>query len=105
MKIDKKKILICDDSILARKQLKDIISKAGTPIFLEAADGQEAVRCYKEQQPDLVFLDIVMPNKDGNVAIAEMIRTPRSVLRLPLVLRLSFVLQFLPAPKTSFRNL
>ena len=71
MKIDKKKILICDDSILARKQLKDIISKAGTPIFLEAADGQEAVKCYKEQQPDLVFLDIVMPNKDGNVAIAE----------------------------------
>ena len=71
MKIDKKKILICDDSILARKQLKDIISKAGTPIFLEAADGQEAVRCCKEQQPDLVFLDIVMPNKDGNVAIAE----------------------------------
>lgn len=71
MNIDDKKILICDDSILARKQLKDIILSIGKPAFAEASDGQMAIDKYKETNPDLVFLDIVMPKKDGNVAIQE----------------------------------
>ena len=65
------KILIGDDSILARKQLKDIISKCGNPVFLEASNGQDAVDLYKKESPELVFLDIVMPVKDGNAAIRE----------------------------------
>ena len=64
-------ILITDDSILARKQLKDIISTLGTPVFVEATDGQSAIDKYKEVHPDLVFLDIVMPKKDGNDAIRD----------------------------------
>ncbi len=71
MKIDEMKILISDDSILARKQLKDIISTLGTPTFVEATDGQSAIDKYKEYKPDIVFLDIVMPKKDGNIAISE----------------------------------
>ncbi len=71
MTIDNLKILICDDSILARKQLKDIISTLGTPTFIEASDGQGAIDKYKETTPDLVFLDIVMPKIDGNIAIQE----------------------------------
>ena len=71
MKIDEAKILISDDSILARKQLKDIISSLGTPTFVEASNGQAAIDKYKEEKPDLVFLDIVMPEKDGNIAIQE----------------------------------
>lgn len=71
MNIDNLKILICDDSILARKQLKDIITSIGTPTFVEATDGQDAIDLYKEHNPDLVFLDIVMPKKDGNIAIQE----------------------------------
>ena len=71
MTIDNLKILICDDSILARKQLKDIISTLGTPTFIEASDGQGAIDIYKETTPDLVFLDIVMPKIDGNIAIQE----------------------------------
>lgn len=67
------KILIGDDSILARKQLKDYISQCGTPTFLEAANGQEAIDLYKKESPDLVFLDIVMPIKDGNAAVSEII--------------------------------
>lgn len=43
MKFDDTKILISDDSILARKQLKDILSQFGTPTFLEAANGQDAI--------------------------------------------------------------
>ena len=73
MTIDNLKILICDDSILARKQLKDIISTLGTPTFIEAPDGQGAIDKYKETTPDLVFLDIVMPKIDGNIAIQEII--------------------------------
>lgn len=73
MQIDDLKILIGDDSILARKQMKDIIKSVGTPTFIEANDGQDAIDKYKENHPDLVFLDIVMPKKDGNAAIREII--------------------------------
>ena len=65
------KILICDDSILARKQLKDIIEAHGCNSFLEASNGQEAIDVYKEHKPELVFVDIVMPVKDGVQAIHE----------------------------------
>lgn len=67
------KILIGDDSILARKQLKDIILLNGTPTFFEASNGQETIDLYKKESPDIVFLDIVMPVKDGNAAIREII--------------------------------
>lgn len=73
MKIEDLKILICDDSLLARKQLKDIILTLGKPSFYEASDGQAAIDMYKAISPDLVFLDIVMPKKDGNSAIKEII--------------------------------
>ena len=71
MRLDNAKILISDDSILARKQLKDFISKYGTPTFFEASNGQDAIDIYKKEKPDLSFLDIVMPVKDGNAAIRD----------------------------------
>ncbi|MCR5452616.1 MAG: response regulator [Lachnospiraceae bacterium] len=68
------KILVGDDSILARKQLKDVITKyTDNPEFIEAANGQEAVDKYSETNPDLVFLDIVMPVKDGISAVKDII--------------------------------
>ncbi len=67
-------ILVGDDSILARKQLKDVITKYTTdPTFSDASNGQEAIDKYKESHPDLVFLDIVMPIKDGISAVGEII--------------------------------
>lgn len=71
MKIEDLTVLVCDDSILARKQIKDIVLTLGKPQFIEASDGQTAIDKYKEFHPDLVFLDIVMPKKDGNVVIEE----------------------------------
>ena len=65
------KILICDDSILARKQLKDIIVEHGYNNFLEASNGQEAIDLYKANKPELVFVDIVMPIPDSVQAIHE----------------------------------
>ena len=71
MKLNDAKILISDDSILARKQLKDAILKLGTPTFIETSNGQDAIDSYKREKPQIVFLDIVMPVKDGNAAIRE----------------------------------
>ena len=70
MDLSNKKILISDDSILARKQLKDIICSIGEGAeFIDAANGQEAIDKYKENTPDITFLDIVMPVKDGIEAV------------------------------------
>ena len=55
MRLDNAKILISDDSILARKQLKDFISKYGTPTFFEASNGQDAIDIYKKEKPDVVI--------------------------------------------------
>lgn len=65
------KVLICDDSILMRKKLKESLKLCGSFDIIEATDGQKAVDFYKEENPDLVFMDIVMPLKDGITAVSE----------------------------------
>ena len=81
MKLDEAKILIGDDSILARKQLKDIIAQYGGTTFVEAAIGQEAIDKFKSDKPDIVFLDIVMPVKDGIAAVKEIRESdPKAVI-------------------------
>ncbi len=67
------KVLVCDDSILIRKKLKDCLQEFGCSEVLEALDGQKAVEIYKEEKPDLVFMDIVMPVKSGIQATEEII--------------------------------
>ena len=71
MKLEDAKILVGDDSILARRQLINIISSTGSSQIIEASNGQEVIDLYKENAPDLVFLDLVMPVKDGHAAISE----------------------------------
>ena len=73
MLLSESKILIGDDSILERKQLKDILTRLGGIHYIEAANGQEAIDRYKEEPADIVFLDIVMPVKDGIAATKEII--------------------------------
>lgn len=65
------KILICDDSILARKSLRGILSSLGYNDISEVSNGQDAVDTCSAINPDIVFLDIVMPVKDGVTATAE----------------------------------
>ena len=65
------KILIVDDAAFMRMMLKDILTKGGYEVAGEAADGNEAVAKYNELKPDLVTLDITMPNKDGIQALKE----------------------------------
>lgn len=72
MNISGKKILVCDDSVLARKQLMDAVKEVSEgAVFIEGKNGSEAVDLYKAEKPDLVFMDIVMPEKDGNTALSE----------------------------------
>lgn len=74
MDYSKKSILVCDDSILARKQLKDAVTSiCGDVTIYEGKNGEEAVTLYKEHQPDLVMLDIVMPEMDGTTAVEKII--------------------------------
>ncbi len=75
MDLSNKSILICDDSILARKRLKDAINNcASGATFYEATNGEQSVSLYKEHHPDMVLLDIVMPLKDGISATKEIIK-------------------------------
>ncbi|MBQ3790081.1 MAG: response regulator [Lachnospiraceae bacterium] len=60
-----KKILITDDAAFMRMMLKDILTKGGYEVVGEAENGQMAIDKFKELQPDLVTLDITMPELDG----------------------------------------
>ena len=66
-----KKILLVDDAAFMRMMIKDVLSKNGYSDLFEAGDGQEAVQQYSEIKPDLVIMDITMPNKDGLEALKE----------------------------------
>ena len=63
------KVLICDDSVFARKRLKQILLSFGINIIIEATDGKDAVDKYIENKPDIVFMDIVMPKLTGTEAL------------------------------------
>ncbi|WP_088102084.1 response regulator [Halalkalibacter urbisdiaboli] len=65
------KVLITDDAAFMRMQLKDIISKLGHEVIGEADTGQVSVEKYKELKPDLVTMDITMPEMDGIEALRE----------------------------------
>jgi|Deesub1362A_J573_1020465.scaffolds.fasta_scaffold42155_1 two-component system chemotaxis response regulator CheY len=67
------KILIVDDAKFMRKVLADILKKGGYEVCGEAANGNEAVKLYKELKPDLVTMDIVMPDKNGIEALREIL--------------------------------
>ncbi len=66
-----KTVLIVDDAAFMRMMIKDILTKNGYDVVGEAADGAQAVEKYKELQPDLVTMDITMPEMDGIEALKE----------------------------------
>ena len=63
------KILLVDDAAFMRKVIKDTLSKAGYTDLHEAVDGADAVEKFNELKPDLVLMDITMPNMDGLEAL------------------------------------
>ncbi|MGI5880150.1 MAG: response regulator [Syntrophomonadaceae bacterium] len=66
-----KRVLIVDDAAFMRMMIKDILSKNGYEVVGEAENGQVAVEKYKDLKPDLVTMDITMPEMDGIAAVKE----------------------------------
>lgn len=64
-----KKILLVDDAAFMRKMIMDTLSKNGYTDLYEAVDGADAVEKFSEIGPDLVIMDITMPNMDGLEAL------------------------------------
>jgi len=60
-----------DDAAFMRMMIKDILRKGGYEVVGEAEDGAKAIEKYKELQPDLVTMDITMPDMDGIAAVKE----------------------------------
>ena len=64
-----KNILICDDAAFMRMMIKDILTKNGYNVVGEAENGAKGVERYNELKPDLVLMDITMPEMDGIAAL------------------------------------
>ena len=67
------RILIADDAAFMRMMIKSILTQNGHEVVGEAANGDEAVARYAELRPDVMTLDITMPEKDGIAALKEII--------------------------------
>lgn len=63
------KVLIVDDAAFMRMMIKDILEKNGFEVIGEASNGAKAVELYKKERPDVVTMDITMPDMDGIEAV------------------------------------
>jgi two-component system chemotaxis response regulator CheY len=68
-------VLVCDDAIFMRTMISDILSQAGFEVVGEADSGVQAVEKYRQLKPDLVTMDIVMPDMGGIEAVREICKS------------------------------
>lgn len=71
-------VLVCDDAIFMRTMINDILTQAGYEVVGEAETGVQAVEQYKKLRPDLVTMDIVMPDMGGIDAVREIMKLDAS---------------------------
>ncbi|HKY99153.1 MAG TPA: response regulator [Gemmatimonadaceae bacterium] len=62
-------VLVCDDAVFMRTMIGDILTQAGLEVVGEADSGSQAVEKYKQLKPDLVTMDIIMPEMGGIEAV------------------------------------
>jgi two-component system chemotaxis response regulator CheY len=67
------RVLVVDDAAFMRKMVSDALAKGGHEVVGQAGNGVEALAQFQEIKPDLVTLDITMPEKDGLAALAEIV--------------------------------
>jgi two-component system chemotaxis response regulator CheY len=67
------RVLIVDDAAFMRKMLGDVLAKGGHEVIGEGANGAEAITQYQSLRPDIMTLDITMPEKDGLTALREIL--------------------------------
>ena len=68
------RVLVCDDAIFMRTMISDILSGAGYDVVGEAETGVQAIERYRDLKPDLVTMDIVMPDMGGIDAVREIMK-------------------------------
>jgi two-component system chemotaxis response regulator CheY len=68
-------VLVCDDAIFMRTMISDILTQAGFEVVGEAESGTQAVEKYHALKPDLVTMDIVMPDMGGIEAVRAICKT------------------------------
>ena len=68
-------VLVCDDAVFMRTMVSDILSQAGFTVVGEAENGKQAVEKYKQLKPDLVTMDIIMPEMGGIEAVKQITQT------------------------------
>ena len=68
------RVLVCDDAIFMRTMISDILSGAGYEVVGEAETGLQAIERYRALSPDLVTMDIVMPDMGGIDAVREIVK-------------------------------
>jgi two-component system, chemotaxis family, chemotaxis protein CheY len=69
-----RKVLVVDDVAFVRKTLSDLLTQAGYQVVGEATDGTDAVAKYTQLRPDLVTMDVVMPQMSGIEATKKIIK-------------------------------
>ncbi len=67
--VTKAKILVCDDSMMVRKKMRKLLTEYGFTEIYEAENGEKAVEKFVELNPDMIFMDIVMPGLTGIEAL------------------------------------
>lgn len=68
------RVLLVDDTAFMRRMLREILTRGGYEVAGEARNGIEAVERYRQTRPDLVVMDITMPEMDGIAAVREILR-------------------------------
>jgi two-component system chemotaxis response regulator CheY len=69
----KPRVLVVDDAIFMRRMISEILEENGMEIAGESDTGSDAIECYKKLKPDLVTMDIIMPEMNGIDAVREII--------------------------------
>lgn len=66
------KVLVVDDNVMTRDLIKDLLTEMGHQVVGEAENGDQAVKLFSEQRPELVLLDLIMPGKNGIEVLGEL---------------------------------
>jgi len=73
--------IIADDDPFARRMIKDALQRAGVIVIAEAHDGRQAVELTRHYHPDIVLMDVVMPELDGIAATRRIVKSdPNQVI-------------------------
>jgi len=81
--MDKKKVVIADDEMYIRQLVNSALGRGYT--VLEASDGEEAIDITRRQHPDLILMDVLMPNLDGYTACYE-IKKEQATRAIPVII-------------------